>query len=132
MTRYVETDLTVDTVTLQWTYYRTDFNITGWKYNPPKKKGKPDSYYKKVNDVVLVYLPHWNMLMTSFSASKIVNNVLQGAKGKNSICVLMHDAAAKTTTVDALQGIIKGLKEQGFTFKHLTKESYGYHHSVQN
>ena len=66
------------------------------------------------------------------SASKIVNNVLQGAKGKNSICVLMHDAAAKTTTVDALPGIIKGLKEQGFTFKPLTKESYGYHHSVQN
>ena len=73
MTRYVETDLTVDTVTLQWTYYRTDFNITGWKYNPPKKKGKPDSYYKKVNDVVLVYLPHWSMLMSSFSASKLAN-----------------------------------------------------------
>ena len=66
------------------------------------------------------------------SASKIVNNVLQGAKGKNSICLLMHDAAAKTTTVDALPGIIKGLKEQGFTFKPLTKESYGFHHSVQN
>ena len=48
MTPYVATDLTVDTVTLQWTYYRTDFNFTGWKYNPPKKKDKPDSFYKKV------------------------------------------------------------------------------------
>lgn len=73
MTKYVETDLAVDTVTLQWTYYRTDFDNKGWIYNPPKKKGKPDSYYKKVNDVVLVYLPHWSMLMSSFSASKIAN-----------------------------------------------------------
>ena len=73
MTPYVETDLTVDTVTLQWTYYRTDFNFTGWKYNPPKKKGKPDSFYKKVNDVALIYIPHWSMLMASFSASKLAN-----------------------------------------------------------
>lgn len=78
MTPYVETDLTVDTVTLQWTYYRTDFNFTGWKYNPPRKKGKPDSFYKKVNDVALIYIPHWNMLMSSFSTSKLAN-------GSNSI-----------------------------------------------
>ena len=73
MTPYVATDLTVDTVTLQWTYYRTDFNFTGWKYNPPKKKDKPDSFYKKVNDVALIYIPHWSMLMASFSASKLAN-----------------------------------------------------------
>ena len=66
------------------------------------------------------------------SASKIANNVLQGAKNKNSICVLMHDAAAKTTTVDALPEIIRGLIDQGFSFQPLTNESYGYHHSVNN
>ena len=66
------------------------------------------------------------------SASKIANNVLQGAKNKNSICVLMHDAAAKTTTVDALPQIIRGLIDQGFSFQPLTKESYGFHHNVQN
>ena len=66
------------------------------------------------------------------SASKIANNVLQSAKNKNSICVLMHDAAAKTTTVDALPEIIRGLIEQGFSFQPLTTESYGFHHAVQN
>ncbi len=73
MTPYVKTDLTVDTVKLQWTYHRTNFDSTGWIYNPPKKKGKPDSFYKKVNDVALIYIPHWSMLMTSFSASKLAN-----------------------------------------------------------
>lgn len=66
------------------------------------------------------------------SASRIANNVLQGAKNKNSICVLMHDAAAKTTTVDALPEIIRGLINQGFSFQPLTTESYGFHHSVNN
>ena len=31
-----------------------------------------------------------------------------------------------------LEHEIMCLKEQGFTFKPLTKESYGFHHSVQN
>ena len=66
------------------------------------------------------------------SASKITYNVLQGARNKNSICVLMHDAAGKTTTVDALPGIIEGLIVQGFSFAPLTAESYGYHHGINN
>lgn len=73
MTPYVKTDLTVDTVKLQWTYHRTNFDSTGWIYNPPKKKGKPDSFYKKVDDVALIYIPHWSILTTSFSASKLAN-----------------------------------------------------------
>ncbi len=68
----------------------------------------------------------------SLSASRIANNVLQGARNKNSICVLMHDAVGKSTTADALPQIINGLREQGFEFRALTKESYGYHHSVRN
>ena len=76
MTPYVKTDLTVDTVNLRWTYYKTDFNSTvrhGWIYNPPKKEGRAYSYYKKVNDVALIYIPLWNEFMVSFSASKLAN-----------------------------------------------------------
>ena len=69
---------------------------------------------------------------TVASTSKIVNSVLQGAKNKNSICVLMHDAKSKTTTVDALPQIIEGLKAQGFTFAPLTKDCHGFHHNVKN
>lgn len=66
------------------------------------------------------------------SYTYIRNNVLNAAKNKNSICVLMHDAAAKTTTVQALPEIIEGLTKMGYTFEALTPESYGYHHKPTN
>ncbi len=62
----------------------------------------------------------------------IRDNVLNSAKNKNSICVLMHDSAAKTSTVQALPEIIDGLKKMGYTFQALTPESCGYHHHVNN
>ncbi len=68
----------------------------------------------------------------SLSASKIAQNVLQGAKNKTSICVLMHDAVGKSTTVDALPAIIEGLMAQGYYFEPLTVDCYGYHHKVNN
>lgn len=79
----------------------------------------------------------WNLDSEDASAvtvsrTRIINNVLKGAKGKSSICVLMHDAASKTTTVEALPKIIEGLKKQGYTFKPLTKDCYGYHHAINN
>ncbi len=66
------------------------------------------------------------------AASRIKNNVLRQAKNKNSICVLMHDTAAKGTTVKALPGILDGLKKQGYKFEVLTEETYGYHYKVNN
>lgn len=66
------------------------------------------------------------------SYTYIRNNVLNNAKNKNSICVLMHDAAAKTTTVQALPEIIEGLAKMGFCFEALTPETYGYHHQNLN
>ncbi len=65
-------------------------------------------------------------------AEKIVNNVLSNAPGKSSICVLMHDTSAKTTTVEALPSIIEGLDAMGFRFAPLAAESYGFHQSVNN
>lgn len=65
-------------------------------------------------------------------ASRITKNVLNQAKNKNSICVLMHDTAAKNTTVKALPDILDGLKKQGYKFEVLTEETYGYHYKVNN
>ncbi len=90
---------------------------------------------RKVTEMGYTYFD-WNVdsgdASGSLSASKIAQNVIQGAKNKTSICVLMHDAAGKATTVDALPAIIEGLAAQGYTFQPLTKDSYGYHHKVNN
>lgn len=53
----------------------------------------------------------------------IVNSVLNGAKYTDNAVILMHDAAIKTTTVEALPQIVEGLRRQGFIFKELTPES---------
>lgn len=66
------------------------------------------------------------------SYTRIRDNVLSQAKGKKEICVLMHDSAAKTTTVDALPYIINGLIEQGFTFKGLSTDVTGFKHGINN
>ncbi len=66
------------------------------------------------------------------TAAAIRNNVLNGAKGKSSVCVLMHDAGDKRATAAALPGIIEGLKAQGFTFKVLTTDVQGFKHRVNN
>ena len=69
---------------------------------------------------------------TTPSYTYIRNNVLNNARNKNSICVLMHDASAKTTTVQALPEIIEGLTNMGYRFEALTPEAYGYHHQNLN
>lgn len=48
---------------------------------------------------------------------KIVKNVVNGCKGKNTVNILMHSSAAKTTTVEALPEIIEQLTEMGFRFE---------------
>lgn len=70
----------------------------------------------------------WNV--DSMDASKgvqdknvIVDAVLNQSKYLSDAVILMHDAAAKTTTVDALPEIVEGLKKQGFVFRPLTDES---------
>ena len=79
----------------------------------------------------------WNVSSGDASAARvpaqtIVNNVLNGAKGKSSICVLMHDNGGKTTTVEALPAIIEGLDAMGFRFAPITAEVYGFHQRVNN
>ena len=80
-----------------------------------------------VTDAGFVYYD-WNV--DSQDAAKglqdtqvIVDSVLQQAKYNDNAVILMHDAAAKTTTVDALPKIVEGLKEQGFVFDALSTDS---------
>lgn len=72
----------------------------------------------------------WNVSSGDAAGKKvpatIAANVINGAKGKDSICVLMHDLHKETA--QALPAIIDGLRAQGFVFLPLTVDNYGYHH----
>lgn len=69
---------------------------------------------------------------TKASAAEITKNVLNGAKNKTKICVLMHDLGTKDTTADALPDIIDGLREMGFRFEVLDENSPIFHAKVNN
>ncbi|MBR6728924.1 MAG: polysaccharide deacetylase [Clostridia bacterium] len=48
-----------------------------------------------------------------------LNKIKGSTKGMTNVVILMHDAATKQTTVDALPAIIDYLKSEGFVFKTL-------------
>lgn len=70
----------------------------------------------------------WNVDSMDASKNKqdkdvIVSSVLNGAKNKKEAVILMHDAAPKATTVEALPEIVEGLRKQGFTFRAITDDT---------
>lgn len=100
-------------------------NQVSYKYGG---KGLMKELTKEMKKQGYVYFD-WNVDSTDASValqskSKIVSSVLNGSKGKKQVVILMHDAAYKTTTAQALPEIIEGLKKQGFQFDRITKTSY--------
>lgn len=86
-----------------------------------------DQIIPAINEAGYMYFD-WNV--DSMDAAKvhqdkniIVQSVIEGAKNKHEAIILMHDASAKTTTVEALPEIVQGLRNQGFSFRPLTAET---------
>lgn len=107
-------------------------NAVSKKYN----KGIMTRLTKQVQQKGYVYVD-WNVDSTdasgnNVSKTKILNNVKSASKGRGDICVLMHDTAAKKTTVEALPEIISYLRAQGYHFEGLTTQSAIFHHGVNN
>lgn len=59
----------------------------------------------------------------TYTAQQIVNFVVQGSKNRQNAVILMHDAPSKKSTREALEDIILGLQELGFTFDKLSPEA---------
>lgn len=70
----------------------------------------------------------WNVDSSDATATckdkgAIFNSVMNGVQGKNNAIILMHDAAAKTSTVEALPQMVDGLRKKGFVFKAITEDT---------
>lgn len=77
----------------------------------------------------------WNCDSTDASGNHVpVDTLVANATSASAqhINILMHDTAAKDTTVKALPKIIEHYKKQGYSFEALTADSYPVHHSVNN
>lgn len=79
---------------------------------------KFSAYQKIIHENGMEYVD-WNVDSGDASgkspdASQIVANIKEQLKNKNYANILMHDAGSKSTTVEALPGIISLLKENDF------------------
>jgi len=69
---------------------------------------------------------------TTVDKDVIVNNVRTRLGSYSRAMILMHDAKAKTTTVDALPEIIEYLQKNGYTILPITSTTPPVHHKVNN
>lgn len=102
-------------------------------------------YFKHANDSIYMFrltqavldsgyqYVDWNVDSRDASGVNIpVETIVRNScrSTKNDICILMHDAVGKATTVKALPTIIRYYKEHGYEFGTLTSTSYVCHHSL--
>lgn len=103
----------------------------GGSSNTKGAKGFMSSLIKSVTEKGYFYFD-WNVDSGDAGSAQgnsaaIATNVISASKNKKTVCVLMHDVS--TATTKALPAIIEGLSAQGFSFKPLSEESSGFHHS---
>lgn len=66
----------------------------------------------------------------SLTAENIVENVMNGVTGHNRVIILMHDSAARDTTVEALPTIIEKLLNEGYEILPIVETTTPVHHTV--
>ena len=98
--------------------FRFPGGLAGGKYAELKAQA---NQILEQNDIVSV---DWNCLsgdseVNNASPEYLMARIQETSQGKNSLVILMHDAAAKKTTAETLPQIIQYLKEQGYEFKNL-------------
>ncbi len=87
--------------------------------------GKEREIYRQAIEAAGYHFIDWNSLngdaegKGNWPAEKLVQNLKKTSAGKDRLVVLMHDAPAKQSTVQALPQIIEYLKSQGYSFKTL-------------
>lgn len=96
--------------------FRFPGGLVGGKYAKLKEEAKD---LLNENDIVNI---DWNCLTGDAETrypteEKLMDGLIQTSNDKNSIVVLMHDAAEKTMTVETLPKVINYLREQGYEFK---------------
>lgn len=102
----------------------------GGSSNAIVKKDLLRKIIDRLNDEGFVY-HDWNCDSTDAAGNKRPVNVLVENATRcnaNKINILMHDSAAKSTTVEALQGIIDNYRQRGYEFEELTVYSPKFQH----
>ncbi len=112
------------------------YRFQGGSSNSVHKKYLKDAtmkdLFKLINDSGYRYFD-WNVSsgdsgQVSPAASRSVKYVLKGVEGKKYSIVLMHDSRRKIYNAEAVDTIITTLKNEGYGFKKLSKDSFNVQH----
>jgi peptidoglycan/xylan/chitin deacetylase (PgdA/CDA1 family) len=103
-------------------------NHVSWKYGG---RDFMEKLIKKIQEKGYDYFD-WDVSSTDASRAElgkqeIINAVINGVGCRQKAIVLMHDNTQKETTMEALPEIIKKLKDKGYSFEILAKDSYTAH-----
>lgn len=94
--------------------FRFPGGSNGGIYDSLKQKAK-----KELNKKNISYID-WNALTNDAAGAntkkKLLKNLKETVKDKNSVVILMHDASNKILTYEALTDVIQYLREKGYTF----------------
>lgn len=77
----------------------------------------------------------WNVSSgdgADISTEDFVENCTTGATEYENIVMLMHDSAAKQSSVDGLPAVIEYWQAKGYTFEAIDRDSFVSHHGVSN
>ena len=77
----------------------------------------------------------WNVSSSDASGNNVSADKIVASscvEGYSNIMLLFHDAAAKSTTVEALPRIIEYYQERGYTFAAIDRSAFVCHHGVNN
>ncbi len=61
------------------------------------------------------------------SSADIVKNTLDGVDRRDTAVILLHDTGSKKNTVDALPGILEGLKQRGMNIRAIDDDTPPFH-----
>lgn len=105
--------------------YPKIFRFPGGGFNAGSH-GEAKQIYKEVLKENGIRYCDWNSLNGDAEGKKrsteeLVERVKKTTNGKEDVVILMHDAASKSTTADALPYILEYLISQGYVFKTLDK-----------
>lgn len=125
-------DIVWDATGIKPTLYR----FPGGSSNSFCKGKKIEKYKKYFDDIGVVYVD-WNASNEdangrNYSVAQLINNAVWTIqRAKTTPVVLMHDAAAKRKTVDALPGLLKKLKQMGYSCEALNEYVSPVHHNFR-
>lgn len=95
--------------------FRFPGGAVGGKYRDIKNEAKELLHQNNISYI------DWNALSQDAAGAKtkeaLIDNIKKTVGSKNSVVILMHDAADKILTYETLHDIIFYLREQGYSFK---------------